>query len=280
MAENWLAENIVEIFGAVTGIVYVILEIRRNILLWPLGIITSAVYIYVFGREGFYANMGLQWYYLVISIYGWYQWHAATASKKKEARRVSGIADQGSAFSHENSEARRASGIVDQGSTFSHENSEARRASGIVGTGDPIYTHPHGNPEENDVTPKDGDTDVRRIDRTTAIWSAVAAAALWAVLWIILDRATDSPVPLWDGLIASLSVVATWMLTRKYIEQWYVWIFANAIAVAVYLASGLYPTAVLFMVYFIMAVAGVREWNKSLAARQYTDPRRGSGNTI
>ncbi|HMT67514.1 MAG TPA: nicotinamide riboside transporter PnuC, partial [Bacteroidales bacterium] len=74
MVADWIAENIVEVFGAVTGIAYMILEIRRNIFLWPLGIITSAVYIYVFGREGFYANMGLQVYYLVISIYGWYMW--------------------------------------------------------------------------------------------------------------------------------------------------------------------------------------------------------------
>ena len=50
---TWLSGNIVEVFGAVAGIAYVILEIRRNILLWPLGIITSAVYIYVFGRNGF-----------------------------------------------------------------------------------------------------------------------------------------------------------------------------------------------------------------------------------
>ena len=62
MTDNWIADNIVEIFGAVTGIAYVVLEIRRNILLWPLGIITSAVYMYVFGRTGFYANMGLQGY--------------------------------------------------------------------------------------------------------------------------------------------------------------------------------------------------------------------------
>jgi nicotinamide mononucleotide transporter len=93
MATDWIAENIVEIFGAVTGIAYVILEIRRNILLWPLGIITSAVYIYVFGREGFYANMGLQWYYLVISIYGWYKWRAATAGNKEEASRGAEISD-------------------------------------------------------------------------------------------------------------------------------------------------------------------------------------------
>jgi nicotinamide mononucleotide transporter len=237
MAEGWLAENIVEIFGAVTGIAYVILEIRRNILLWPLGIITSAVYIYVFGREGFYANMGLQWYYLVISIYGWYQWSEAITSKKEEARR--------------------ASGIEDPGSTLSHESTEARRASGIVEPGDSPSPLP---PEKNDGTLP---TDVRRIDMFTAGWCMFAAIALWAGLWFILDRATDSPVPLWDGLIASLSVVATWMLTRKYIEQWYVWIFANAIAVAVYLASGLFPTAVLFLIYFIMAIIGVRQWRQN-----------------
>jgi len=339
MATDWIAENIVEIFGAVTGIAYVILEIRRNILLWPLGIITSVVYIYVFGREGFYANMGLQWYYLVISIYGWYKWRAATAGNKEEARRgaeisdhpearrVSGIAGPGftlspentearrasgiagpgdplshetsearrvsgivepestfyhetsearrasgiagseSTFYHETSEARRASGIVGPGDPLSHETSEARRASGIVGPGDPKNTHPPENTETIEMTLTDSVTDIRRIERPTAMWCAIVAALLWGVLWFVLDRATDSPVPLWDGLIASLSVVATWMLTRKYIEQWYVWIFANAIAVAVYLGSGLYPTAVLFFVYFVMAIAGVREWNKSMAIR-------------
>ncbi len=195
MTADWIAENIVEIFGAATGIAYVILEIRRNIFLWPLGIITSAVYIYVFGREGFYANMGLQVYYLVISIYGWYRW-----SRQTEA-----------ALAGEKS-------------------------------------------------------DVRRINRVTAMWCAIAAAVIWGGLWFILDRATDSPVPMWDGLIASLSVVATWMLTRKYLEQWYVWIFANAVAVAVYLAAGLYPTAVLFMVYFIMSILGAMKWARDQAA--------------
>lgn len=222
MATDWIAENIVEIFGAVTGIAYVILEIRRNILLWPLGIITSAVYIYVFGREGFYANMGLQWYYLVISIYGWYQWHAASSGKSEIARSVSGIAEPG----------------------------------------DPPITLSPENPDDTGSVRKDAGTDVRHIERSVGMWCVVAAAAIWAILWFVLDRATDSPVPLWDGLIASLSVVATWMLTKKYLEQWYVWIVANAIAVAVYLASGLYPTAVLFFVYFVMAIIGVIRWRQ------------------
>ena len=52
------------------------------------------------------------------------------------------------------------------------------------------------------------------------------------------------------------------MLTRKYIEQWYVWIVANTIAVIVYLAMGMYPTAVLFAVYTVMAVIGLRAWGR------------------
>jgi len=238
MVSNWIAENIVEIFGAVTGIAYVILEIRRNILLWPLGIITSAVYIYVFGSNGFYANMGLQVYYLVISFYGWYMWHGAQGKSAIIARRASSIVEPG-----------------DPPSSISPEIPVARRASSIVEPGNSTSSLPPGNP---------AGTDIRRIDRVTAMWCALAAAALWAGLWLLLDRATDSPVPVWDGLIASMSVVATWMLTRKYIEQWYVWIVANAIATVVYLAAGMYPTAVLFIVYFIMAIVGARAWSRQL----------------
>lgn len=185
--EDWLADHFIEIFGALTGILYVFLEIRQNILLWPLGIVTSAVYIYVFRENGFYAGMVLQLYYVAISVYGWTVW-------RKEQKK------------------------------------------NLI---------------------------VRRIDLKAGTICAAVALVLWGGLWYILDRWTDSPVPLWDGLITSLSVVATWMLTRKILEQWHVWIFANAIATVVYLAVGMYPTAILFMVYAVMAVAGLREWRKS-----------------
>jgi nicotinamide mononucleotide transporter PnuC len=71
---DWISNNYIEVFGAVTGILYVILEIRQNIWLWPVGIVTSAVYIWVFFTGKLYADMGLQGYYLVISVLGWYWW--------------------------------------------------------------------------------------------------------------------------------------------------------------------------------------------------------------
>ena len=71
---NWLHDNYIEIFGALAGIIYVVLEIRQNLWLWPVGIITSAVYIWVFFTGKLYADMSLQGYYLVISVMGWYWW--------------------------------------------------------------------------------------------------------------------------------------------------------------------------------------------------------------
>jgi nicotinamide mononucleotide transporter len=75
---EWLANNWLEVFGAITGIIYVFLEIRQNIWLWPVGLVTSAVYIIVFFTTRFYADMSLQGYYLVMSIMGWYWWVRGT----------------------------------------------------------------------------------------------------------------------------------------------------------------------------------------------------------
>jgi nicotinamide mononucleotide transporter len=83
----WLQENYIEVFGAITGVIYVLLEIRQNIWLWPLGIITSSVYIWVFFTSKFYADMSLQGYYLVISVLGWYWWTRGRRGEGEKGRR-------------------------------------------------------------------------------------------------------------------------------------------------------------------------------------------------
>ncbi len=77
-AISWVTDNFIEIFGAVTGMVYVFLEIRQKIWLWPVGVVTSAVYLWVFFTGKLYADMSLQGYYLVISAIGWYWWVKGT----------------------------------------------------------------------------------------------------------------------------------------------------------------------------------------------------------
>ena len=84
--QEWISDNRIEIFGAIAGIIYVFLEIRQNIWLWPVGIITSAVYIIVFFTSKFYADMSLQVYYLVISCAGWYWWVKGGQGNVNEAK--------------------------------------------------------------------------------------------------------------------------------------------------------------------------------------------------
>ena len=66
--------SFMEIFTLVTGVIYIILEIRQKNLMWVVGILTSIAAMWVFFRQGLYASFGLNTYYLVTSVIGLWQW--------------------------------------------------------------------------------------------------------------------------------------------------------------------------------------------------------------
>lgn len=70
----YLRENFMEVFTLVTGVVYVILEVRQKNVMWILGMLTSAATVYVFFIQGLYASSALNVYYFVIAFWGLYQW--------------------------------------------------------------------------------------------------------------------------------------------------------------------------------------------------------------
>ena len=78
-----MGELILEIFGTVTGLLYVWLEIKHRRSMWMVGIVMSVCYIVVFGVETLYASMGLYVYYLGISLYGWFKWGNRPQRSKK-----------------------------------------------------------------------------------------------------------------------------------------------------------------------------------------------------
>ena len=208
---NWIYDNWIEIFGAAAGVIYVFLEIRQNILLWPVGIVTSAVYIYVFFTGKIYADMSLQGYYLVISFVGWYWWISGTSLQRSQ-------------------------------STQEHQD---RRV-------------------EEDVKMEKGGLRVTRINFRTGIILAFVFFLLLSIMWLVLSRLTDSPIPLWDSIITSLSIVATWMLARKIYEHWFLWIVVNILSAGLFLTRGLFPTMILYLVYFIMSFVGLAEWKRTM----------------
>jgi len=184
---EWLTQHYIEIFGAVTGIIFVFLEIRQNIWLWPVGIISSAVYIWVFFAARFYADMGLQVYYLSISFYGWYWW-------KRGGEKVNSL-------------------------------------------------------------------EVSRTGKNLALKLLVLFLILNVLLWYVLKYFTDSPVPVGDSFTTALSIIATWMLARKLLEHWILWIIVDSVSIGLYIYKGLYPTVILFTLYTVMAIAGLASWS-------------------
>ncbi|SEF67221.1 nicotinamide riboside transporter PnuC [Parabacteroides chinchillae] len=66
--------NFLEYFGVITGLLYLILEIKQHRAMWVVGFLTSLVYVFVFFFSKIYADMGLNMYYVGISIYGFWQW--------------------------------------------------------------------------------------------------------------------------------------------------------------------------------------------------------------
>ena len=63
-----------EIFTLVTGVIYIILEIRQKNFMWVVGVFTSLAAMWVFFRQGLYASFGLNTYYLVTAFIGLWQW--------------------------------------------------------------------------------------------------------------------------------------------------------------------------------------------------------------
>lgn len=63
-----------EYFGFISGILYLIFEIKQNKYMWGVGILSAAAYLVLFAGSSLYAAMGLQGYYLIVSMYGWAEW--------------------------------------------------------------------------------------------------------------------------------------------------------------------------------------------------------------
>jgi nicotinamide mononucleotide transporter len=67
-------------------------------------------------------------------------------------------------------------------------------------------------------------------------------------------------VPWSDAFTTALSIIAMWMLARKYAEQWLAWLVVDAVCVALYIYKGIYFYATLYAIYTVIAYIGYRKW--------------------
>lgn len=190
--------NFMEIFTLVTGVIYIILEIRQKNFMWVVGILTSVAAMWVFFRQGLYASFALNAYYLVTSFIGLWQWGRAKMMLKQ--------------------------------------------TDDAPGQGDDIH--------------------LNRLTLKTIAVSALVTVAGTFVLSEVM-AALENPMSVMDASVAVLSAVATWWLVRSYLEQWWLWIIADALSTIMCATQGLWWMTALYAAYSLSAVYGYIHWKRN-----------------
>jgi nicotinamide mononucleotide transporter len=178
--------------AAIITAVSVYLQARENIWNWPTAIVSVLMYTVVYVKSGLYSDAGLQMYFLVTSIYGWYHWLRG-------------------------------------------------------GTGHTTLR-------------------VTRASKQVWIWCLVLGAAFYFADASITSRIQGVAFPWIDAGTTTVSLIAQWMVTRKLLESWALWIAVNVVYVPMLISKQLYPTAGLYFVLLLLAIKGFVDWRRSYLA--------------
>jgi nicotinamide mononucleotide transporter len=102
-----------------------------------------------------------------------------------------------------------------------------------------------------------------RISKRPMQWHGITLAVIVLtslVSGFLLSRYTNAAFPYLDSFTTWASVIATWMVARKVLENWIYWIAIDSVSVYLYVHRGLYLTVILFILYVMIAVAGWQIW--------------------
>jgi nicotinamide mononucleotide transporter len=90
----------------------------------------------------------------------------------------------------------------------------------------------------------------------------IATLLAWPAFSFFLYRYTDSDVAAWDGLVTALSLLGQYLLGRKKIENWWVWMLVNVLTVGLMVEKSLWLTAVLYGIFTVLSYLGLQAWRR------------------
>ena len=93
-------------------------------------------------------------------------------------------------------------------------------------------------------------------------WIITVVVLLSVVLWWVLQTLGESQIPWLDGISSALSVVAMWMLSQKYWQQWILWLLVEPLMITLFWLTGNYASAILYIVFEVVCVLGIIRWYK------------------
>lgn len=106
------------------------------------------------------------------------------------------------------------------------------------------------------------------------LWIALPLLAVsgTAALGTLLARTTDAVVPYVDSGLTVSSLIAQWMMSRKYLENWGLWVMLDVVYVAVFISRELFVTSLLYAGFLVLAARGHLEWTRSWKASPEAAP--------
>ena len=200
-----LSTTPLELLSFVLSLITVACNIKQIHWGWLFAILSSGLYALVFRDAKLYGDMGLQFVFIAVSCWGWWQW-----------------------------------------------------LKGDLGTHTEISSGELAFPQ---LRPS-------RLSRVETLWSVSFWSISFLILYFFLHRFTDTDVPLADGFLTAGSLLGQILISRKKLENWWVWIVVDILYVALYLYKGLHLTAFLYGIFVFMAVAGARAWANEILKRE------------
>ena len=187
---EFLAAHWLDITTTALGLAYILLEYKASVWMWVVGFAMQSLGIVLYYQKGLYADCGMEFYYLAMTVYGFIAWMRHSAKKEN--------------------------------------------------------------------------LPIRHIPRKMAmVWMGLMLV-IWAIIYFILSRFTNSNVPVADAFTTALSIVGIWALARKYLEQWFVWIVVDVVTSALYFYKDIPFKASLYALYVVIAVFGYFKWKRMM----------------
>jgi len=200
--DNWLqavlnaiqSMSLMELTAVVFAMAYLLLAVRENVLCWLFAFLSTAIYTVLFWDVSLLMESALNVYYMLMAIYGWYQWT--------------------------------------RGGT----------------NGDEL---PHA-------------LAVRSMSTSQHVLMITAIVLLSFVSGYLLSEHSSAAWPYIDSFTTWASVITTYLVARKYLQNWLYWIVIDTVSVPLYIDRGLSLTALLFVAYVVIAVVGYFKWREHL----------------
>lgn len=187
-----LAGSVWELLAVVLSVSYLLLAMKENSWCWLCAFISTTIYMVLFWEVSLLMDSALHIYYLLMAVYGWYQWNF-----RPEAH-------------------------------------------------------------QSDSLP------IRRWPLQYHLYAAVIVIGASLVSGFLLEKNTQAAWPYIDSFTTWGSVLTTYMVAKKILENWLYWIVIDSVAMCVYIERGLYLTATLFLLYVIIVIIGFFNWRRQL----------------